>query len=84
MASYLFKKIFYLLITVIGVITLVFFLIHFIPGDPVELLLGETAQATDIEEVRQDFDDYLFKPIEFKELSLKINRILEDKRVLNL
>jgi peptide/nickel transport system permease protein len=33
--------------TVFGVITLVFLLIHLIPGDPVEVMLGETARAAD-------------------------------------
>ena len=30
--------------TVIGAVTLVFFFLHMIPGDPVEVMLGETAQ----------------------------------------
>lgn len=33
--------------TVFGVITLVFLLIHLIPGDPVDVMLGETARAAD-------------------------------------
>ncbi|MBG7601671.1 MAG: ABC transporter permease [Gammaproteobacteria bacterium] len=35
------------LITLLGVITLVFFLIHFIPGDPVEYILGDSARPAD-------------------------------------
>ena len=35
-----------------GVITLVFFLIHLIPGDPVEVMLGESAQPVDREALR--------------------------------
>jgi peptide/nickel transport system permease protein len=29
-------------------VTLVFFLVHLIPGDPVELMLGETASRADL------------------------------------
>jgi peptide/nickel transport system permease protein len=39
--------------TIWGAVTLVFFLIHFIPGDPVEVMLGETATATDKHELRR-------------------------------
>ena len=35
------------LVVVFGVITLVFFLIHLVPGDPVEVMLGESSQAAD-------------------------------------
>jgi len=33
--------------TIFGVVTLVFFLLHMVPGDPVDALLGETALAAD-------------------------------------
>lgn len=36
----------------LGVVTLVFFLLHLIPGDPVELMLGETAPAADRAQLR--------------------------------
>jgi peptide/nickel transport system permease protein len=39
--------------TLIGALTLVFFLINLVPGDPVEVMLGETASATDKEELRR-------------------------------
>jgi peptide/nickel transport system permease protein len=35
------------LVVVVGVCTLVFLLIHLVPGDPVEAMLGERAQASD-------------------------------------
>jgi peptide/nickel transport system permease protein len=38
--------------TVIGAVTLVFFFLHIIPGDPVEVMLGETAQQADKEKMR--------------------------------
>jgi peptide/nickel transport system permease protein len=36
----------------LGVCTLVFSLIHLIPGDPVQVMLGEGARATDVAELR--------------------------------
>ncbi len=33
--------------TVLGVATLVFFFVHLLPGDPVDVMLGETASAAD-------------------------------------
>ena len=39
-------------LVVFGVTSLVFFLIHFIPGDPVEVMLGESAQAADRVQLR--------------------------------
>jgi peptide/nickel transport system permease protein len=39
--------------TLLGALTLVFLLIHLIPGDPVEVMLGETATAADKEELRR-------------------------------
>ena len=40
------------MIGLLGVICLVFLLIHVIPGDPVEVMLGESAQPTDKEGLR--------------------------------
>jgi peptide/nickel transport system permease protein len=40
--------------TVIGAVTLVFFFLHMIPGDPVEVMLGETAQQADKEKLREE------------------------------
>jgi len=39
--------------TVFGVITLVFLLIHCIPGDPVDVMLGETASVADKAQLRR-------------------------------
>ena len=39
--------------TIFGVVTLVFFLLHLVPGDPVDALLGETAMAADKEALRK-------------------------------
>ena len=40
------------LIVLIGVSTLVFFLLALIPGDPVDVILGESAQAADRDAMR--------------------------------
>jgi peptide/nickel transport system permease protein len=50
----LFRRLALLVPTVLGVVTLIFFLIHFIPGDPVELMLGETASTADLGRLRAD------------------------------
>lgn len=45
--SYLLRRLIYGLMTMAGVVLLVFLLIHLIPGDPVERLLGESARPAD-------------------------------------
>lgn len=61
MKGYILKRLLLLVPTVIGVVTLVFLLIHIIPGDPVEVMLGETAQQMDKDKLRTDLG--LDKPI---------------------
>jgi peptide/nickel transport system permease protein len=48
------RRLLLLVPTVLGVLTLVFFLVHLIPGDPVELMLGETASRADLGQLRAD------------------------------
>ena len=36
----------------LGVLTIVFFLLHLIPGDPVDIMLGEQALAADRQQMR--------------------------------
>ncbi|HEY7167241.1 MAG TPA: nickel ABC transporter permease [Candidatus Binatia bacterium] len=52
MKRYLVQRLVALIPTVWGAITVVFFLIHLVPGDPVDVMLGETAGAVDREELR--------------------------------
>ncbi|MDP8224241.1 MAG: ABC transporter permease [Candidatus Lernaella stagnicola] len=49
MIRYIGRRLLLLIPTVLGLATLVFFFIHLIPGDPVEVMLGETAEAADKE-----------------------------------
>ena len=53
MKRYLLQRSLLLLPTLFGALTLVFFLIHLVPGDPIEVMLGETASAADKEELRR-------------------------------
>jgi peptide/nickel transport system permease protein len=50
---YVIHRLLLLLPTLLGALTLVFILIHLIPGDPVDVMLGETAGAADKEELRR-------------------------------
>lgn len=52
MKRYLIRRLLLLLPTLFGALTLVFALIHLIPGDPVEVMLGETAAAMDKQQLR--------------------------------
>jgi len=45
--AYVLRRLLLAVPTVFGVVTLVFLLIHLIPGDPVDVMLGETARAAD-------------------------------------
>ena len=53
MKRYFLNRLLLLLPTLFGALTLVFFLINLVPGDPVEVMLGETASAADKEELRR-------------------------------
>ena len=45
--EYLLRRLLWTLPVLLGVLTLVFFLLHLVPGDPVDVLLGETALPAD-------------------------------------
>ena len=53
MLSYIGRRLLILIPTVLGVATVVFALIHVMPGDPVEVMLGETASVADRDVLRQ-------------------------------
>jgi peptide/nickel transport system permease protein len=52
MLDYLVSRTISALVVVLGVATLVFFLMHLVPGDPVDVMLGESAQAADRQALR--------------------------------
>ncbi|MEJ2395905.1 MAG: ABC transporter permease [Candidatus Thiodiazotropha sp.] len=47
MAQFLFARLVSALLVMLGVVCLVFLLIHLIPGDPVDVMLGESARPAD-------------------------------------
>ena len=53
MKQFLLRRLLLLVPTLLGAVSLVFVLIHLIPGDPVEVMLGETATAADKEALRK-------------------------------
>jgi peptide/nickel transport system permease protein len=48
------RRVAIVLLTIVGAVTLVFFFLHMIPGDPVEVMLGETAQQADKDQLREE------------------------------
>ncbi len=54
MKQHLVKRLLLFVPSLIGSLTLVFFLIHLVPGDPVEVMLGETASSADKEALRHE------------------------------
>jgi peptide/nickel transport system permease protein len=52
MLRFLISRLASALIVILGVACLVFFLIHLVPGDPVEVMLGESARPADREALR--------------------------------
>src|SRR5688572_6915051 len=53
MLRFLIRRLALTLPVLLGVATLVFSLIHFIPGDPAQAMLGEGAPQSDVEELRR-------------------------------
>lgn len=54
MRNYVFKRLLFLIPTLYVVVSLVFLLIHLVPGDPVDVILGERAMTADRERLRQE------------------------------
>ena len=52
MLTFLFQRLLGAVVVIAGVVTLVFLLIHLVPGDPVEVMLGESASVADRESLR--------------------------------
>ncbi len=61
MGAFLAKRFLQLIPVVWGVGTLVFLLLHFVPGDPVDIMLGETAQQANRDALRASLN--LDKPM---------------------
>jgi peptide/nickel transport system permease protein len=52
MLTFIFQRLLGALLVILGVVSIVFLLIHLIPGDPVEIMLGESASTADREALR--------------------------------
>ena len=52
--TYLLRRLFALVPVMLVVVTIVFLLIHLIPGDPVAVILGPEANAQQIEDARRE------------------------------
>lgn len=54
MARFLLHRLLSLIPTLLGISVLVFFMIHLIPGDPAEMMLGERASEQSLRQVREE------------------------------
>lgn len=61
MFNYLIRRILLTLPVLLGVATLTFFLIHFVPGDPIDIMMGDQASSVDKEALRAELG--LDKPL---------------------
>jgi peptide/nickel transport system permease protein len=61
MIRYTFKKIFYSLLIIWGVVTLIFMLFNLVPGDPARMMMGQRTDSASLAAVRHDLG--LDKPI---------------------
>jgi peptide/nickel transport system permease protein len=52
MLTFIFQRLLGALLVIFGVVSIVFLMIHMIPGDPVEIMLGESATTSDREALR--------------------------------
>lgn len=55
MLRYLINKLVYAFITLIGVITVIFFLFTILPGDPAKMMLGQNQTAEQVEAVKKKY-----------------------------
>ena len=55
MISYVLNKIFYALLTLFGVVTVIFFLFNVLPGDPAQMMLGQNEDSEQLALVKQKY-----------------------------
>ncbi|MBV7268422.1 ABC transporter permease [Winogradskyella luteola] len=55
MIRYLINKLFYAFITLLGVVTVIFFLFTILPGDPAKMMLGQNQTAEQVEAVKKKY-----------------------------
>ncbi|HUF43552.1 MAG TPA: nickel ABC transporter permease [Verrucomicrobiae bacterium] len=74
MRPYFLHRLLFVVPTLFGVLSLVFILIHLIPGDPVEVMLGETAGAADKEELRRALGLDRPLPVQYRDFLFNLAR----------
>jgi len=74
MGKYILKRLALLIPTVFGIVTLVFFMIALSPGDPARIMLGERANAEQLEELRRELG--LDKPL-IQQYGLYLQRVVQ-------
>lgn len=55
MISYLLNKIFYALLTLFGVVTVIFFLFNVLPGDPAQMMMGQNEDSEQLAKVKAKY-----------------------------
>ena len=55
MINYLLNKIFYALLTLIGVVTVIFFLFSVLPGDPAQMMMGQNDDSEQLAIVKKKY-----------------------------
>ena len=55
MISYLLNKIYYAILTLFGVVTVIFFLFSVLPGDPAQMMMGQNEDSEQLEAVKQKY-----------------------------
>lgn len=55
MLRYLLNKLFYALLTIFGVVTVIFFLFNVLPGDPARMMLGQNEDSEQLKLVKQKY-----------------------------
>ncbi len=72
MFNYILRRIVITLPVVFGVCTLTFMLLHFVPGDPIDLMLGESANPVDKQALREQLGLNLPLLVQYKNFLLGI------------
>jgi len=68
MYKYVLKRLLYLIPVILGVTFLVFTIMYFTPGDPAQIILGESARAEDVAKLRTEMgldDNFLVQYLRF-------------------
>ncbi len=58
--SYLLNKLFYALLTLFGVVTVIFFLFNVLPGDPAQMMLGQNEDSQQLAIIKQKYGCLLY------------------------